>query len=159
MNHDQLLTLLSQLLLVLGLARVFGEIARRLRQPPLVGEILAGLLLGQTLLGQAFPEAYARLFPADATQEALFDVTAQIGVLFLLLVIGLEIDVSAAWKLRRQSFSIAVAGVLIPLALGAAAAWTAFPQWVETDASSSSPSPSRLQPSRWSPGCSSTCVW
>ena len=56
-------------------------------------------------------------------------------VLFLLLVIGLEIDVSAAWKLRRQSFSIAVAGVLVPLALGAAAAWTAFPQWVETDTS------------------------
>lgn len=133
MSHDQLLTLLSQLLLVLGLARLLGEVARRFHQPPMVGEILAGLLLGQTILGHAFPESYARLFPLDATQDALFDVTAQIGVLFLLLVIGLEVDVSAAWKLRRKSISIAVAGVVVPLALGAAAAWTAYPRWIETE--------------------------
>lgn len=128
------MTLLGQLLLVLGLARLFGEIARRFHQPPMVGEILAGLVLGQTLLGQFFPELYARLFPLEATQDALFDVTAQIGVLFLLLVIGLEVDVRTAWTLRRQSFSIAVAGVVVPLVIGAAAAWTAYPAWNETGA-------------------------
>ncbi len=128
-TQDQLLILLGQLLLVLGLARLFGEIARRLHQPPMVGEILAGLVLGQTLLGQLAPELYARLFPIDAGQEALFDVTAEIGVLFLLLVIGLEVDVRTAWNMRRQSVSIAVAGVLVPLVVGAAAAWTFHPDW------------------------------
>ena len=134
MSQDQLLTLLGQLLLVLGLARLFGEIARRMHQPPMVGEILAGLVLGQTLLGQLFPELYASLFPLEATQDALFDVTAQIGVLFLLLVIGLEVDIGTAWRLRRQSLSIALAGVIVPLVVGAAAAWTAYPAWNETDA-------------------------
>lgn len=135
MSHEQLLRLLGQLLLVLGFARVFGELARRLRQPPMVGEILAGLVLGRTVLGQAFPELFGAIFPLDATQDALFDVTAQIGVLFLLLVIGLEVDVSAAWKLRRQSFSIAVAGVAIPLLLGFGAAWASYATWSETETS------------------------
>ena len=58
MSHDQLLGLLGQLLLVLGLARLFGELARRLHQPPMVGEILAGLVLGQTILGQLFPDVF-----------------------------------------------------------------------------------------------------
>jgi Kef-type K+ transport system membrane component KefB/mannitol/fructose-specific phosphotransferase system IIA component (Ntr-type) len=131
MTHEQLLLLLLQVLVVLGVARLLGELARALRQPPMVGEILAGLLLGKTILGSAFPEAFEFLFPANNTQLALFDVTAQLGVLFLLLAIGLEVDVAAAWKMRRQSFSIAVAGVVVPLVLGSAVAWGFYEHWAD----------------------------
>ncbi len=131
MTHEQLLLLLLQVLVVLGTARLLGELARALHQPPMVGEILAGLLLGKTILGSVSPDLFAVLFPAGETQRALFDVTAQLGVLFLLLAIGLEVDVSAAWKMRRQSFSIAVAGVVVPLVLGSAVAWVFYAQWAD----------------------------
>jgi Kef-type K+ transport system membrane component KefB/mannitol/fructose-specific phosphotransferase system IIA component len=133
MSQEHLLLFLVQMLTVLGLARLLGEVFRRFGQPALAGEILAGLVLGQTVLGQISPELFSRLFPPDPLQLALFDVVAQIGILFLLLAIGLEVDVAAAWKLRRQSVGVAVAGVVIPLVLGAVAAWVSFDAWSETD--------------------------
>lgn len=129
MDEGQLLLFLVQVLVVLTTARIVGEIFRAFGQPPLAGEILAGLLLGKTVLGQLAPGLFEALFPADPTQLALFDVTAQIGILFLLLVIGLEVDVSSAWRLRRQSFAVGVTGVLVPLALGTGVAWLAHPAW------------------------------
>lgn len=132
MTHEQLLQLLIQVFVVLVFARFLGELARALRQPPMAGELLAGLILGKTVLGSVFPELFDTLFPPLETQNALFDVTAQLGVLFLLLAIGLEVDVAAAWKMRRQSFSIAVAGIVVPLVLGTAMAWTFYDVWAET---------------------------
>ncbi len=132
MSHEQLLLLLLQVLVVLGVARLLGEIARALHQPPMVGEILAGLILGKTILGSVSPELFGFLFPSDGAQPALFDVTAQLGVLFLLLAIGLAVAVAAAWKMRRQSFSIAVAGVVVPLVLGSGVAWIFYPEWSDT---------------------------
>lgn len=135
MSHEHLLLFLVQMLIVLGLARLLGEAVRRFGQPALAGEILAGLILGQTVLGRLAPGTFARLFPSDPMQTALFEVVAQIGILFLLLAIGLEVDVAAAWKLRRQSMGVAVTGVVVPLALGAAAAWVCYGAWAETDVS------------------------
>ncbi|MCP5039777.1 MAG: PTS transporter subunit EIIA [bacterium] len=129
MDEGQLLLFLTQVLVVLSAARIMGEVFRSFDQPPLAGEILAGLLLGKTVLGQLAPGVFESLFPPDPTQLALFDVTAQIGILLLLLVIGLEVDIAAAWRLRRQSLSVALAGVLIPLALGTAVAWVAYDDW------------------------------
>jgi Kef-type K+ transport system membrane component KefB/mannitol/fructose-specific phosphotransferase system IIA component len=129
MDEAQLLLFLTQFMVVLAGARFFGEVFRHFDLPPFAGEILAGLLLGKTVLGQLAPTAFGALFPEDPTQLALFDVTAQIGVLLLLLVIGLEVDVSSAWKLRRQSLSVAVFGVAVPLALGTAVAWLAYDAW------------------------------
>ncbi len=131
MHEGQLLLFLTQLLLVLASARLLGEVARRLGQPPLVGEILAGLLLGASVLGNVAPGVFGALFPSEPVQLAFFEATAQIGILFLLLVIGLEVDVASAWKLRRQSLSIAVTGVVVPLALGTATAWSMFDGWAE----------------------------
>ncbi len=117
--------------MVLLLARVLGELFRRFNQPALAGEILAGLLLGQTVLGHLSPDLYHGLFPDDAVQLALFDVVAQIGILFLLLVIGLEVDVVSAWKLRNQSLGVAISGVIVPLALGFGFAYAFYDAWAE----------------------------
>lgn len=134
MTEGQLLLFLMQVLVVLGLARLLGEVFRRFDQPALAGEILAGLILGKTVLGSVAPGVFDALFPADPLQLALFDVTAQFGILFLLLVIGLEVDVGAAWKMRRQSLGIAVTGVVVPLAVGTAMAWFFYDTWAEVDA-------------------------
>ncbi len=118
LGDANLLTFLVQVLLLLGLARAFGEICRRFGQPRLTGEILVGVLLGPTLLQRAAPQVYSWLFPADPLQHAMLETVAWIGVLFLLLETGLEVDVSSAWRLRGPALRIGVIGVVVPLALG-----------------------------------------
>ncbi|MFQ5599757.1 MAG: cation:proton antiporter, partial [Candidatus Krumholzibacteriia bacterium] len=135
MDQEHLLLFLVQMLVVLGLARLLGEVFRRFGHPALVGEILAGLLLGKTVLGRVAPRLFAELFPADPLQLALFDVVAQIGILFLLLGIGLEVDVVSAWKLRRQSMGVAMTGVVVPLLFGFGAAWVFHAPWAEATVS------------------------
>lgn len=134
MSEDRILLFLIQMLVVLALARVLGEVARKLGQPPFAGEILAGLLLGQTVLGHLAPGAFAALFPGDELQRAMFGVTADIGILFLLLVVGLEVNVVAAWRMRKQTFGVAVTGVVVPMLLGTLVAWFMYDQWIELEA-------------------------
>ena len=131
MTEEQLLLFLMQVLVVLGLARLLGEVFRRFDQPALAGEILAGLILGKTVFGSLAPGLFDAIFPADALQLALFDVTAQFGILFLLLVIGLEVDVASAWKMRRQALGVAVTGVVVPMVLGTGMAWVFYDAWSE----------------------------
>lgn len=130
-DEHKVLIFMIQMAVVLASARLLGELFRRYRQPPLAGEILAGILLGQTVLGQISPETYLALFPADELQHAMFGVTAEIGILFLLLVVGLEVNVKSAWKMRNQTFVVAFTGVVVPLGLGTGAAWLLYEQWVE----------------------------
>jgi Kef-type K+ transport system membrane component KefB len=118
MTEQHLGIFLLQVLLLLGLARGFGEVLRRLGHPPLVGEIAIGLLLGPTLLGRAWPTLQSALFPPDPIQLAMLDTVAWFGVLFLLLETGLEVDVSAAWRQRGPALRIGVIGVLVPLTIG-----------------------------------------
>ena len=120
MTEHNLLVFLVQVLVLLVLARGAGELLRRLGQAPIVGEILVGVLLGPTLLGRAFPELHASLFPPDAVQRSMLDVVSWFGVLFLLLETGLHVDVSAAWRARGPALRIGIIGVLVPLLVGSA---------------------------------------
>lgn len=134
MHGDPILLFLIQVVVVLTLARVLGEAFRWFKQPPLAGEILAGVILGQTILGHLAPDLFHLLFPPDPLQEAMFRVTAELGILLLMLVVGLEVNVASAWKMRHQTFTVAVTGVIVPLALGAAIAWLMYDQWMEVPA-------------------------
>lgn len=118
MNEQRLFVFLVQVLLLLGLARGFGEILRRWGHPPLVGEILIGVLLGPTVFGRAFPALQAAIFPLDPIQQSMLDTVSWFGVLFLLLETGLEVDVSAAWRQRGPALRVGIIGVIVPLALG-----------------------------------------
>jgi Kef-type K+ transport system membrane component KefB/mannitol/fructose-specific phosphotransferase system IIA component (Ntr-type) len=118
MSERHLLLFLFQVLLLLGLARGFGELLRRWGHPPLIGEILIGVALGPTVLGRALPELQSAIFPSDAIQHAMLETVSWFGVLFLLLETGLEVDVSAAWRQRGPALRVGTIGVIVPLALG-----------------------------------------
>lgn len=111
--------------LLLGLARIMGELARRYRQPQVLGEILAGVVLGPTLLAQFWPQAHLMLFPEQGpvaiAQEGFF----QLGVAFLLLVAGLEVDLSSVWRQGKAAMSVSVTGILFPFVIGFGLAWLA----------------------------------
>jgi len=117
-SEHHLLFFLVQMLLLLALARGFGDVLRRFGHPPLVGEILIGVLLGPTILGRVLPEVQQAIFPVDAIQQAMLDTVSWFGVLFLLLETGLEVDASAAWRQRGPALRVGIVGVIVPLSLG-----------------------------------------
>ncbi len=118
MTEEHIGVFLIQVLLLLGLARVSGELVRRVGFPALVAEIGVGLLMGPTLLGRTLPGLHEAIFPPDVIQLAMLDTVSWFGVFFLLLETGLEIDVSAAWRQRGPSLRVGIIGVVVPLVIG-----------------------------------------
>ncbi|MCZ7645762.1 MAG: cation:proton antiporter [Planctomycetota bacterium] len=108
--------LLIQMALLLALARLLGEWLGRLKQPPVLGELLAGALLGPTVLGWALPEAHAAVFANVGGLESI----AQLGLVMLMLLTGLETDVRTMRDLGRAAFTVSLFGLLVPFALGIA---------------------------------------
>ena len=98
LSEQNILIFLSQVFLLLGLARLSGELLRRVGQPSLIGEILVGILLGPTILGRFAPGVQAAIFPADAIQQNMLETVAWLGLLFFLLETGLELDFSSACR-------------------------------------------------------------
>ena len=120
-NEQNIFLFLVQFLLLLGLARGLGEVFRRWKQPAITAEILVGILLGPTVLGRLAPSLYQAIFPPDVLQQNMLETVAWLGVLFLLLETGLEVDFSSAWRQRGDALKIALAGVILPLAVAFAA--------------------------------------
>jgi Kef-type K+ transport system membrane component KefB len=120
-NEQNILVFLVQILLLLGLARGLGEVFRRWKQPAITAEILVGILLGPTILGRLFPAVYQAVFPPDPIQQNMLETVGWVGVLFLLLETGLEVDFSAAWRQKGDALKIALADIVVPLAIAFAA--------------------------------------
>jgi Kef-type K+ transport system membrane component KefB len=118
LGHHELLILLLQISLMLGLGRMLGELARRGGWPPVVGELFSGILLGPTILGKLWPEANAWLFPGDPSQTALLTAVGRLGVLLLLLVTGLEIDLGLILRRGPRVLQVSLWGTLIPILCG-----------------------------------------
>ncbi len=109
--------------LLLGSARLFGEIARRFNQPAVLGEILAGILLGPTVLGALAPAASAFLFPRSGGGALALDGLMTLAITLFLLVAGLEVDLSSIWRQGKLAINVGVAGIVVPFAVGFGAAW------------------------------------
>jgi Kef-type K+ transport system membrane component KefB len=101
---------------VLLAARLVGSIIARLSQPRVMGEVLAGILLGPTLLGAVWPEAKDYLFPADIVP--LLSGAAQIGLAFYLFLVGMELDPRVLRERIGQAAFISNTSVAFPMALG-----------------------------------------
>lgn len=118
LSEHNILIFLLQIVLLLFAARTAGELFRRFKQPALVGEILVGIIFGPTIFGRFLPGLEAALFPADPVQHSMLQTVSWLGVLFLLLVTGFEVEISAIWKQRRSSLTIGFVGVLLPMLMG-----------------------------------------
>jgi Kef-type K+ transport system membrane component KefB/mannitol/fructose-specific phosphotransferase system IIA component (Ntr-type) len=97
------------------MAKLLAVIFDRFRLPALTAEILVGVLLGPSLLGRVAPDAFHALFPADPVQQNMLETMSQIGILFLLLVTGLEINFQAVWKHRTKGLKLTIVDVVLPL--------------------------------------------
>ncbi len=122
--HHPLTLLLVQIVVVLAAARLCGHLIRRLGQPMVMGEILAGILLGPSLLGLVAPGALAWLFPPASMQT--LGVLAQVGVLLFMFVVGLEVDLSRQFSQGRAAIAVSYAGIALPFLLGIGLALAGF---------------------------------
>jgi Kef-type K+ transport system membrane component KefB/nucleotide-binding universal stress UspA family protein len=110
--------LLVQLALLVAIARLGAEIAKRLGLPAVVGELTAGIALGPSLLGHYFPNAFAMIFPPDPQQFHLLDAFGTVGMSLLLLLTGLETDLRLLRNLGRAALIASVMGMVVPFGLG-----------------------------------------
>lgn len=134
-NEAILVTLLIQLIVIVLIARVAGQIGRRLGHPIVVGEILAGLVLGPSFLGKAFPSVFHALFPPDgpgSTNQVIY-MMSQIGLVFLMFLIGLEFDFGNVRAHGKSAALVSVLGIVLPFALGVGFGIWLHPQFPETN--------------------------
>jgi K+:H+ antiporter len=113
-----LFLLLLQITLILTVSRLLAEAMKRIGQPAVIGELSAGILLGPSLFGWLWPAGFAAVFPAEATQAHLLEVVAWIGMVFLLLLTGLETDVRLLRHLGRSAFASSAMGMVVPFVSG-----------------------------------------
>ncbi|WP_329952922.1 cation:proton antiporter [Streptomyces sp. BE303] len=110
--------MLVQLLVITVVAHLAGAAARRLRQPAVIGQLVAGVLLGPSVLGVLWPDGEHRLVPGETLLGAPINTVAWLGAAFLLLLTGLDTDLGVIRRLGRPALMIAAGAVLVPFAAG-----------------------------------------
>ncbi len=118
LTHGAVVHLLIQLSVMLLAGRFFAEIARRLKQPAVVGEIIAGIILGPTIMGTFQPEWFTSLFPPGAQSGIVLAGMVQVAVVMLLFIGGLEVDLHVVWQQGKQALITSLFGLVIPFSLG-----------------------------------------
>jgi Kef-type K+ transport system membrane component KefB/nucleotide-binding universal stress UspA family protein len=111
---------IAEILALMIVGRLLGEAMLRLRQPAVMGQLIAGLILGPSLFGLLLPDVQHALFPKNAEQKAMIDAIAQFGVLLLLLLTGMETDLKLVRQTGRASIFASLMGVIVPFACGVA---------------------------------------
>ncbi|MBD2772736.1 cation:proton antiporter [Iningainema tapete] len=123
LGHHELLLVLLELALLLFVARGLGELMRRIQLPPVVGELLAGVLLGPSVFGWILPNLQEHIFPKNQAQSDLLSVISWLGVLFLLVVTGLETDLNLIVRKGKTALLISLGGIIIPFGTGLGMGW------------------------------------
>ena len=116
--NQEILALLIQITILLLTARLFGEFAQRLGQPAVLGEILAGIFLGPSLLGNLIPSLHGWIIPDTEIQKSLLEVITLIGAIFLLLITGLETDLQLIKHHAKKTLGIAFGELPFSLVCG-----------------------------------------
>jgi Kef-type K+ transport system membrane component KefB/nucleotide-binding universal stress UspA family protein len=109
---------IAQIVVLLLVGRLLGEAMQRIGQPAVMGQLLAGVLLGPSVFGVVWPEAQQALFPTAHEQRAMLEAVSNLGILMLLLLTGMETDLKLVSSARRAAICVSTAGIALPFALG-----------------------------------------
>ncbi|HLF51700.1 cation:proton antiporter [Flavobacterium sp.] len=122
--HHPLAILLAQIITIIIVARFFGWVFRKIGQPSVIGEIIAGIVLGPSLVGMYFPEFSTVLFPLESLGNLHF--LSQIGLILFMFVIGMELDLKVLKNKANDAVVISHASIVIPFALGIGLAYFVY---------------------------------
>jgi Kef-type K+ transport system membrane component KefB len=115
LTEQQVLVFLVQIVLLVGMARLLGAVMKRLNQPPVVGELLAGVVVGPSLLGVVAPDVHRWVFVAEPLVNSATFGLAWLGVVFLLVVMGYETDLAIIARFRRVALAVAAGSLVAPM--------------------------------------------
>lgn len=123
MSNDELFaTFCVALCVILATCYLVGRLCRWFGQPQVVGEMIAGVCLGPSLLGVFAPGVQEHLFPQGPSMNILFTLS-QVGLVMFMFMVGLEFDAALLRQRARQAAAVSLTGILAPLGLGAGLAW------------------------------------
>ncbi|MDP2337431.1 MAG: cation:proton antiporter [Bacteroidota bacterium] len=108
--------ILAQVVTIILVSRVFGFIFSKIHQPTVIGEIIAGIALGPSLLGVLFPEFSLALFPVNSLGN--LSLLSQIGLILFMFMVGMELDIKVIQNKVKDAVVVSNAGILIPFTLG-----------------------------------------
>ncbi len=114
--RNPLSVLLLQIIVIILVAGAFGRLFRRLGQPPVMGEMVAGIVMGPSVLGFFFPEAMSFIFPQSSLET--LRLLAQIGVVLFMFVVGMELNVQHVRDKGSTAVMISHASIIVPFLLG-----------------------------------------
>ena len=117
-SHHDVLVLVVQIAVLLFTARALGEVAQRLGQPSVVGEIMAGIILGPSVLSSLIPAFGEWIVPQSDVQGYLLEVISLIGAMFLLLITGLETDLTLIRRHARTAIGVSLGGITVTFLSG-----------------------------------------
>jgi Kef-type K+ transport system membrane component KefB/nucleotide-binding universal stress UspA family protein len=109
---------ITEIVLLLLVGRLLGEAMQRIGQPAIMGQLLAGVVLGPTVFGLVWPEGQKAIFPSAPEQKAMIDAVSNLGIMMLLLLTGMETDLRLVRRVGSAAFSISATGILVPFACG-----------------------------------------
>jgi Kef-type K+ transport system membrane component KefB len=108
--------LLLQIITIIAFARIFGYLSKKIGQPGVIGEIIAGIFLGPSILGYIAPGISGFLFPAESIR--ILEFFSQIGLILFMFIIGMDIDLKVLGRKAPEAFVVSHASIVIPFALG-----------------------------------------
>jgi Kef-type K+ transport system membrane component KefB len=108
--------ILAQIVTIIIVSRIFAYIFRKIHQPSVIGEIIAGIALGPSLLGMIFPEFSVALFPGNSLGN--LNLLSQIGLILFMFMVGMELDIKVIQTKAHDAVVVSHAGIIIPFTLG-----------------------------------------
>jgi Kef-type K+ transport system membrane component KefB len=124
---DPFARLLVALPVVLAACYLAGVLAKRLGQPPVIGEIVAGVLLGPSLFGLVWPAGFAWLFPAGVV--GAINTLAQLGLIFFMFLVGAEINLGVVRRRGAAAVTVSQLGIAVPMLVGVVLALGLYPSF------------------------------
>ena len=123
--------LLLQIITIILTARVFGFLCKKIGQPSVIGEIIAGILLGPSFVGMYFPEFSGFLFPKQSLGNLQF--LSQIGLILFMFVVGMELDLKVLRTKAHEAIVISHASIIFPFTLGIGLAYFVYQNYAPQD--------------------------
>jgi Kef-type K+ transport system membrane component KefB len=128
-----LAVLLLQIIVIILCARFFGFLFKKIGQPAVIGEIVAGIILGPSVIGLFFPQFSQVVFPVSSLVNLQF--LSQVGLILFMFVVGMELEVSALKKQAFGAFIISHISIIVPFALGVGLAWFLYQNYAPVNVS------------------------
>jgi K+:H+ antiporter len=117
-GEQRVIIFFAQVLLLIVVGRLLSEWMQRIGQPAVIGQLLAGIILGPSVFGWIWPSGQQAIFPPNSADRQMLNAVSELGVLLLLLLTGMETDLALVKRVRRSAAITSAAGIVIPFACG-----------------------------------------